>query len=111
MEKVIKEPKHPYTRLLVNSIPHPDTRHPWGGEDLGVGDKSDDADEPVAAASDPDDERGCVFAGRCPHVTAECRQRWPSLLATDADRATACHLYSDSESLSGERLAAISCGG
>jgi ABC-type oligopeptide transport system ATPase subunit len=32
VEKVIKHPKHPYTRLLVSSIPLPDPDRHWGGE-------------------------------------------------------------------------------
>src|SRR3984893_2424053 len=32
VEKVINDPKHPYTRLLVNSIPLPDPDLHWGGE-------------------------------------------------------------------------------
>ena len=31
-EVVIKDPKHPYTRLLVDSIPWPDPDQAWGGE-------------------------------------------------------------------------------
>src|SRR5262245_61373362 len=33
VDKVIKDPKHPYTRLLISSIPLPDPDRPWGGED------------------------------------------------------------------------------
>src|SRR6266699_2275380 len=32
VEKVINDPKHPYTRLLVNSIPLPDPDLHWGEE-------------------------------------------------------------------------------
>ena len=30
VERVVKEPEHPYTRLLIGSIPRPDPKHPWG---------------------------------------------------------------------------------
>jgi peptide/nickel transport system ATP-binding protein len=34
-EEVIEHPKHPYTRLLIESIPEPDPDHAWGdGQDL-----------------------------------------------------------------------------
>src|SRR5688572_13869850 len=34
VEEVIRAPKHPYTRLLVSSIPVPDRRRRWGAEHL-----------------------------------------------------------------------------
>lgn len=38
VEKVIHEPQHPYTQLLVSSIPQPDRSRSWGdGRDPGVG--------------------------------------------------------------------------
>src|SRR3982074_3069702 len=61
VEKVIKDPKHPYTRLLVNSIPLPDPDVRWGGE-TEVQPKSSG---PVAP---PKELRGCKFANRCPYV-------------------------------------------
>ena len=108
VEKVIKEPRHPYTQLLVDSIPRADTRHAWGGEEGGGG-AGADAEEPAAAAEG--EERGCLFAGRCPHATAGCREVRPTLQAIDGDRAAACHLYGEAEPLAGNRLAAISNGG
>lgn len=43
-EEVIEHPKHPYTRLLIESIPEPDPDHAWGdGQDLpGFEDEDDD---------------------------------------------------------------------
>ena len=108
VEKVIKEPGHPYTQLLVDSIPRADTRHSWGGEESGAGGA---ADSEASAAEVEGEERGCLFAGRCPHATAGCRQVRPTLQAIDGDRAAACHLYGDAEPLPSHRLAAISNGG
>jgi ABC-type oligopeptide transport system ATPase subunit len=34
-EQVIKHPQHPYTRLLIGSIPLPDPNHPWGEDAPG----------------------------------------------------------------------------
>jgi ABC-type oligopeptide transport system ATPase subunit len=31
-EQVVKHPQHPYTKLLIGSIPLPDPNHPWGEE-------------------------------------------------------------------------------
>jgi len=100
VERVMREPKHPYTQLLVRSIPLPDPNRRWGGEQ---------AARPAATASAPDD-RGCVFAGRCPHAMDACRQHQPPLLQTDPDRGAACLLYEDAQPLSIEQIAALSHG-
>ena len=120
MELVMKEPKHPYTRLLVGSIPHADPRRRWGGtgSDPGAGPDGGGAGEspetgagagPEAA---PEGERGqgCVFAGRCPSATAVCRRSRPPLLETDPTRAAACFLYEGARTLDGERAAAMTHG-
>ncbi len=33
VEEVVQQPSHPYTQLLVGSIPNPDPDHPWAAED------------------------------------------------------------------------------
>ena len=35
-EQVVKHPEHPYTRLLISSIPQPDPERPWGDDDVVV---------------------------------------------------------------------------
>ncbi len=99
VERVMKEPVHPYTQLLVRSIPHPDPKRRWG-EGEGK------ATEAVAG----EDGEGCVFAGRCPHVMAACRQSRPPLLRIDSNRAAACYLHEEAEPLSDEQVAALSHG-
>jgi peptide/nickel transport system ATP-binding protein len=98
VEKVIKDPKHPYTRLLVSSIPLPDPDIHWGGEI--------EIESKAAAPSAPQPEnRGCKFASRCPFVMAECRQAPPPLYRTDDDRAVACYLHKDGAQVSGGEMA------
>jgi oligopeptide/dipeptide ABC transporter ATP-binding protein len=98
VEKVIKDPKHPYTRLLVSSVPLPDPDIRWGG-----------ASETATRASMPSaplkDVRGCKFANRCPYVMEECRHVPPPLYRTDDDRAVACYLHKSSAPISGREMA------
>lgn len=35
-EHVVKHPEHPYTRLLISSIPQPDPERPWGDDESDV---------------------------------------------------------------------------
>jgi peptide/nickel transport system ATP-binding protein len=98
VEKVIKDPKHPYTRLLVNSIPLPDPDIRWGGET--------ELETRAATPSAPQKEvRGCKFSNRCPYVMAECHEAAPPLYRTDDDRAVACYLHKDSAPVTGKEMA------
>ena len=62
VEKVINDPKHPYTRLLVNSIPLPDPDLHWGGET--------EIKSSTPVGPQKEGLRGCKFANRCPYVMA-----------------------------------------
>lgn len=98
VDQVIKAPQHPYTRLLVSSIPLPDPDQPWGGET--------DLDRKAAAPSGPAKAaQGCKFAARCPFVMAECHAAPPPLYRTNTDRAVACYLYKKADSISGKEMA------
>ena len=111
VEQVIKAPKHPYTQLLVGSIPLPDTRRRWGGEEGADGAETDSAGPGVENGASHAPGGGCAFAGRCPHVMDRCRQQAPPLVRTDEGRAAACFLHEDAEVLSEEQVAALSHGG
>lgn len=82
---VIEEPKHPYVRLLIESIPVPDPSIRWGGEELTTLD-----DEQMRAHV----ESGCRFYGRCAYRMDRCLQSAPPLYPIDGDEhAAACYLY------------------
>jgi peptide/nickel transport system ATP-binding protein len=84
VDRVIRNPKHPYTQILVSSIPLTDRSRPWGGEELKI---------PESSAGRV--STGCRFAPRCPHVMEECWSNPPPKFQVDADRITACFLYKD----------------
>ena len=112
VEQVIKAPKHPYTQLLVSSIPLPDVKRRWGEGSVDVA-PSSVAESPTVGegAEVPSTTGGCAFAERCPHVMPRCRQQRPPLVQTDAGRAAACYLYEDAAVLSEEQVAGLSYGG
>ena len=84
VELVIKHPQHPYTRLLVDSIPLPDPDARWGQDvrELQGGDEGR-----------PGDHDGCHFADRCPKRMDVCYAERPPLFGTTAGRGVACWLY------------------
>ena len=95
VEQVIRNPKHPYTQLLIASIPLPDKNKRWGGQE---------ADDPNAAARK---STGCKFANRCPAVHEQCWTKKPPLYHTDANRAVACHLYDSSQVMPSEDVSTV----
>ncbi len=89
---VVRQPKHPYTQLLVNSIPVPNPDLPWTAE---------------AEAALADQQRGkhsCKFVDRCPAAMAKCLQAVPPLFQTDPQRAAACFLYEGAPVLKTEEM-------
>ena len=97
VEQVIKDPRHPYTRELIHSIPVPDPGSAW--IDTPVEEKSE---EEIAAESAP--AVGCPYAPRCAHAMPRCFQDRPGLFRTDPRRAVSCYLYDESPELENEDL-------
>lgn len=94
VERVVKEPEHPYTRLLIGSIPRPDPKHHWGIKE----------NVPDSTGKGGAGQQGCHFADRCPKVMQICREKTPPLYQTAPHRATACHLYNESPVVGSETL-------
>ena len=88
VELVIKDPKHPYTQLLVSSIPHPDPNKTWEDDEV---------------ASTPGNSAGgraqCLFVDRCPHAMDACREQPPPQFLLNQRRAASCFLYADKPTL------------
>src|SRR5687767_1849810 len=81
VDMVIKQPQHPYTRLLVDSIPWPDMNRRWGETEIKAR-ESDSADHGT----------GCKFVSRCPFAMDKC-QAPPPLFQLNAHQAASCYLY------------------
>jgi oligopeptide/dipeptide ABC transporter ATP-binding protein len=84
VEEIVQEPKHPYTQLLVGSIPNPNPDHPWKAEDDS------------ALAGRKPQHPCCKFVDRCPMAMDKCLQQTPPLYQIEEYRAVACFLYEDS---------------
>lgn len=90
VERVVKDPRHPYTQLLIGSIPLPNPDRPWHNEER-------------EGSTDIDIHRGCPFANRCPRVMERCRER-PPLYRVDENRAASCFVYADRPVLAADHL-------
>ena len=86
IELVIKNPQHPYTQLLVASIPLPNPEIRWE-----QGEERQSKSETTPRGT----QGGCKFADRCPHVMDICYDAPPPLFRLDEGRATACFLHKE----------------
>lgn len=93
VDLVIQDPRHPYSQLLVASIPEVDVVRRWVDEDVPP---PTELNEPAPG--------GCAFADRCPHVMPTCRESAPPLFRSESARAAACFLYQDRPVLDRSRL-------
>ncbi len=84
VRRLFKVPSHPYTQLLIESIPSIKERKPLK---LTEGLTHDLRNPPP----------GCIFQTRCPHVMDVCRVRRPDLHEIAAGHEVACYLYSEEE--------------
>ncbi len=80
-EEVLSNPKHPYTRLLRESVPEADPQKKWTTRVL------------LADAEHEEYLRvGCKFAGRCPSAMEKCKKNNPPHFKVN-DVLVKCFLY------------------
>ena len=77
--EVVNNPKHPYTKALIDSIPVPDPEFTHDESAIKL------TGEPPSAVNPPE---GCRFRPRCPFAGEECKVQ-PML--TDEAHRVACH--------------------
>ncbi|KKB09659.1 ABC transporter ATP-binding protein [Devosia chinhatensis] len=81
-EEVFSNPRHPYTRALIDAVPVPDPALEARRVNVPLqGELPSPLDLPF----------GCGFASRCPLATDLCRTDKPALPTHDRARQVACH--------------------
>jgi peptide/nickel transport system ATP-binding protein len=93
VDSVIKSPKHPYTQLLVDSIPWPNLEQRWG-------------EHPIKARETGAVSSGCKFLGRCPYAMEICKTA-PPLFEIDSHHTASCYLYEKQPQVAAERLSEL----
>jgi peptide/nickel transport system ATP-binding protein len=79
---ILKQPQHPYTQYLINSLPKLDER----AERVSIPGRPPALDNPPS---------GCRFHPRCPYAMDKCRTHDPELLPILPGHRVACHLVTD----------------
>jgi len=77
---IFNRPQHPYTRGLMNAIPHPGRR---GRKMTTI---------PGSVPTNPGAMTGCTFAPRCEFVIERCSLETPPLYPLGENHASACFL-------------------
>jgi len=95
VDAVIKTPQHPYTRLLVDSIPWPDINRRWGETEIKA--KEMELSDHVS---------GCKFSSRCPFVMDKCKEI-PPLFRLTQHQAASCYLFEQNPSIAPEKLSEL----
>ena len=82
VEEIFDDPKHPYTQLLISSIPSLDRK----GEFQTI------PGQPISLHDPPS---GCLFHPRCPQRMSHCDRVVPAQTTFDGGRTVKCLLYED----------------
>lgn len=80
-EKIFQDPHHPYTQMLMSSVPRLDKK--WG-----------DVEVELRAKQLPVQE-GCVYYGRCPVAEKACQEAPPAMVEVASGHHVACIHYDD----------------
>jgi peptide/nickel transport system ATP-binding protein len=89
-ENILTDPKHPYTRELINAVPRPNPHSQRNRTQL------------KGSTPSPEDiTMGCRFKDRCPERMEICDVT-PDTVSVGTNRTAACHLYYDHEGGDGQ---------
>ncbi len=88
VNKIFSEPKHPYTRALIDAIPLVTPEEEELVKKLGL--KIKPGDPPSLSNPPP----GCRFHPRCPFATEKCKKEEPKPVLISSDHVVFCHLFS-----------------
>ncbi|MBN1874195.1 MAG: ABC transporter ATP-binding protein [Anaerolineae bacterium] len=77
---IFREPLHPYTQLLIESLPVLENKGVFSGI-------------PGITPSLLNPPEGCVFHTRCPKAWDLCKERIPQFVEVQSGRWVACHLH------------------
>ncbi len=80
--RLMENPQHPYTQLLLSAVPNPRA---------GLRTKEVQARGEIPSLIDPGP--GCPFAPRCPRVVDDCRLSMPGPATIEEGHWLRCHLF------------------
>jgi len=82
VEQIFENPQHPYTRLLLQSVPVPDPKDKNKRKKLIL---------PGEIPSPLNPPSGCPFHTRCPYVKDICKEKEPEYVEVEKGHLVKCH--------------------
>jgi peptide/nickel transport system ATP-binding protein len=82
-EAVFNDPRHPYTKALLQAVPSLDERKPW----IEIVKLKGEIPDPLNVPS------GCRLHPRCPLATEKCKLEDPPAVKVGENHWVYCHLY------------------
>ena len=82
VEQIFENPQHPYTRLLLQSVPVPDPKDKSKRKKLIL---------PGEIPSPLNPPSGCPFHTRCPYVKDICKEKEPEYVEVEKGHLVKCH--------------------
>lgn len=92
-EELFSDPKHPYTKALIKTIPQPD---PKKRQELGL--MKGEVPSPINPPT------GCRFHPRCEFATDICKRKVPDTYEAGNGNFVKCHLYEQSQLQKGAKV-------
>ncbi|MDR3120920.1 MAG: ATP-binding cassette domain-containing protein [Clostridiales bacterium] len=86
-DALFSAPRHPYTRILLESAPVFGRKRPAAESDGAA------SELPATELTAEELSVGCRFRNRCPSARRECAVEGPVLRDLEKNHAVACHLY------------------
>ena len=83
VEDVLRNPRHPYTKGLIDSVPRVDRMEKYLYNIPGTVPQLHQLPQ------------GCRFADRCPRCTKACREKMPEVTMVDSDHSVRCFMCED----------------
>lgn len=84
--ELFQNPLHPYTKVLLSSVPTADPRNERVRRRIEL---EGEVPSPLNKPS------GCPFSTRCPYATRLCHEQEPVVAAVGENHEVACHLYKE----------------
>ncbi len=92
-DEVYHEPKHPYTRSLLDSVLNIHGDDAWERVAKRTGVLADDEDRDSALRAASDARTGCIYAHTCAEQFSPCTSLVPELREVQPGHHVACRLY------------------
>jgi peptide/nickel transport system ATP-binding protein len=97
MDTIVTKPTHPYTQLLIESVPSPDPDQRWQR-------RKQETKNLTEIAALKTDVNACVFTGRCPHIMPVCHTQRPHFIPINPLQESACFLYDKEANPAAEKV-------